>query len=167
MHPDWNPNVERYDADVAVIVLNNPLHFNEYIQPVCLIQPSSPETAIRNGLVVGYGKSEDDSKLHENIPKVLEMPIHDDADCYREFSSLAKYATNRTLCAGNNGTSVCVGDSGGGLYVQHNGLYYVRGIISASIRELFGCNPNTYSLFTDVPKFNDWINNVPLDQSYG
>lgn len=169
MHPDWNPNVERYDADLAVLVLNIPLTFNQFIIPICMIVPNSPAASVATGMAIGYGKSEDRSKYHEDIPKVLGMPIHDDGPCFRKFSSLAKYASSRTFCAGNdNGTNVCQGDSGGGFFVRHDGTYYLRGVISASIFDIsHGCSVKSYALFTDLVNFSDWIEAVPVDLNRG
>lgn len=40
IHPSWNPEDIRYDADVAILVLSKPIDFNDVIQPVCLPSPS-------------------------------------------------------------------------------------------------------------------------------
>lgn len=40
LHPDYKHN---YDADIAVVILRKPVHFNENIKPVCLPQASSDE----------------------------------------------------------------------------------------------------------------------------
>lgn len=36
IHPDWNPNEVKYDADVAVLVMNHEVEFSSFIQPVCI-----------------------------------------------------------------------------------------------------------------------------------
>jgi len=32
----WNPNVERYDGDIAVALLTNVIDYSQYIQPICM-----------------------------------------------------------------------------------------------------------------------------------
>ncbi|XP_070493066.1 uncharacterized protein [Chironomus tepperi] len=160
MHPDWNPHAESFDADITVLVLENEVIFGTNIQPICL--PNSNITAVEIGFVVGYGKSEDDTKVHENIPKIIEVPIHKNEDCFLNNYLLAKLSSRRTFCGGTGtGIGVCNGDSGSGLIVTDGSAYYFRGVVSSSLlnanRE---CNVDTYSVFTDVTKYIDWINGV-------
>lgn len=61
MHRDWNPNIETYDADIAILELATQVQFNSYIQPICLIESDSEAVKLLTGIVVGYGKSEDDA----------------------------------------------------------------------------------------------------------
>lgn len=68
IHPDWDPNSDNFDANIALIELNGNVNFNEFIQPICLWNfDFKPPTD--DGIIVGYGKSEDETKEHENIPK--------------------------------------------------------------------------------------------------
>lgn len=53
LHPDWNINSEKYDADLAVVVLKEPVVFNANIQPICLPE-SSYEEVTGSGPVVGW-----------------------------------------------------------------------------------------------------------------
>ena len=47
------------------------------------------------------------------------------------------------------------GDSGGGFHVKIGQSYYVVGIISSAVsRE---CRENEFVLFTNIPKFINWI----------
>lgn len=142
--------------------------FNEFIQPICLIPPESSIESITNGMVVGYGKSEDQTKLHENIPKFLEILIHKNEDCFLKNYLFAKLSSLRTFCGGDGkDKGVCNGDSGGGLIVLYNNTYYIRGIISASLltNHPNGCDVDNYSIFTNVVKFYDWINEIPVKSS--
>lgn len=63
--------------------------------------------------------------------------------------------TSRSFCGGKADGS---GDSGSGVYVVHDGRYYIRGIVSLALLDNTGkCNVNTYSLFTDIIEFDGWI----------
>ena len=162
MHPDWNPHADSFDADIAVLVLENQVTFSATIQPICLPILSSNVAAINKGFVVGYGKSEDETKLHENIPKIIETPIHKNEDCFYKNYLLAKLSSRRTFCGGTgNGTGVCNGDSGSGLIILDGNTFYLRGVVSSSLlngrRE---CNVDNYAVFTDVAKYIEWINGI-------
>jgi len=165
IHPDWNPNTETYDADIAVMVLETEVTFSRHIQPICLIDSNSSLATRTEGVVVGYGKDEDPQKLHLNIPKSIKLPIHQNEDCFLKNYELARFSSNRTFCGGNgNGTGICQGDSGSGLVVTDGTAYYLRGIVSASLNNMtYGCDVDTYSIFTNVLKFTDWINSVSIE----
>ncbi|XP_070505173.1 uncharacterized protein [Chironomus tepperi] len=165
VHPDWNTLTQAYDADIAVLVLDSEVTFSGYIQPICLVQALTA-TSASTGVVVGYGKSEDVTKKHENIPKILEMPIHSNEDCFLKNYLLATLSSKRTFCGGTGaGVGVCSGDSGSGLFVTNGTTYYLRGIVSSSLRGgPYGCDVDTYAVFTDVTKYIDWINNVSTNR---
>ena len=156
VHHDWNPYVVSYDADIAVIELADTINFNEYIQPICIAAPKSEAAIKTEGLVIGFGRSE--YKNVENIARSISSPIYSHQFCANS-SSHQNLLTHRTFCGGYaNGTNVCEGDSGSGLIVQHNGIYYLRGIVSASLHDIFiGCNINAYSVFTDILEFYSWV----------
>jgi len=165
VHPDWNPKTDTFDADIAVMVLETEVAFSRYIQPICLMDSSSTLATRTEGVVVGYGKDENPDKDHVNIPKSLKMPIHQNEDCFLKYPSLVTLSSKRTFCGGSGiGTGVCQGDSGSGLVVTDGTAYYLRGIVSASLNNMtYGCDVDTYSIFTNVLKFTDWINSVSVD----
>ncbi|KAL7013625.1 hypothetical protein ACKWTF_015494 [Chironomus riparius] len=162
---DWNPKSESYDSDIAVLVLERKIIFDSYIQPICM---GSNIEHLTNGFVVGFGKSEDEIKKHENIPKILETPIHKNEDCFLSNRELVTLSSRRTFCAGSGlGVGVCNGDSGSGLVVLHNGHYYLRGIVSSSLKNVkYGCDVDNYAVFTDVLKFNDWISEIDVNEDF-
>ena len=154
-HHHWNPKTPTFDADIAVLELKNEIQFTVYIQPICLISSDAVQEEITKGYVVGYGKSEDRSKLHEETPKIIETPIMDFNNCSDTFSDLQSLLSNRMFCGGYaNGTGTCTGDSGSGLYVEHDGTYYLRGVVSSSLYNYLNeCNVNKPSAFTDAVDF--------------
>jgi len=50
LHDDWDPFHEGYDADIAIIRLNQTVSFSKYIQPICLPMPG--KTSLGNGTIV-------------------------------------------------------------------------------------------------------------------
>ncbi|KAL7011478.1 hypothetical protein ACKWTF_014276 [Chironomus riparius] len=157
-HNNWNPHTVKYDADIAVLRLNEDVSFSTYIQPVCLASLSMSLSPFKNGIVVGFGKSET-SYSHENVPIKANTPIRSAQDCYNEFPSILNIASRRTFCGGYaNGTGACTGDSGSGLTVVQDEVHYLRGIVSASLKdETYGCDLNSYSIFTDLKFYLNFI----------
>jgi len=64
-----------------------------------------------------------------------------------------------------SGSSVCNGDSGGGLVFKQHELWYLRGIVSVSLGLIQDggnthCDNNLYSLYTDISRYISWIQDV-------
>lgn len=115
LHPSWNSQVQTFDGDLSLYELEQSIQYTNYIQPICL-WPSSVDPQVNFGTVVGYGRSENEAKIHENTPKVIQIPIHSQEHCFLREPSLAKLSSNRTFCAGRaDGTGVCSGELGKGL----------------------------------------------------
>lgn len=114
IHSDYKRQRESYDADIAVLVMEKYVEFNEYIRPVCLWSGSSSIQHVEGlkGTVVGWGKDGTD-KIVSNIPKKVDLPIVNTITCVQTSESLYKAVSNRTFCAGTlNGDGPCHGDSG-------------------------------------------------------
>jgi Trypsin len=165
IHPDWNSRLKAFDADLAVIELEDEIQFNEYIQPICLWEDFQNPIA-SSGIIIGYGKSENFSKRHENIPKVLDVPIHYNEDCFLHEPNLAKLSSKRTFCGGSaDGTGACVGDSGSPLMIDVDGVYYLRGIVSSSLRDpMKNCDVTKYGVYTNALKFKNWLKNYDTSE---
>lgn len=68
------------------------------------------DLGIQEGIIVGYGQSEDKTKKHETTPRKLKVPIKLNADCFLDNFEFAKISSNRTFCAGlKNSTGACRG----------------------------------------------------------
>ncbi|XP_045505719.1 modular serine protease-like isoform X1 [Colias croceus] len=151
-----------YQYDMAVVVVSEPFYYRTFIRPICLSfsQTFNKEQLKRGnvGKVAGWGLTTGHRGSESPILKVLDMPYVPFDECvnksklsYREFLSGDK------ICAGyGNGTTVCKGDSGGGLgfpaRVQGTVRYYLRGIVSTSPPADDGALCNLYALtsFTEV-----------------
>jgi hypothetical protein len=53
IHPDWNPDVANYDADIALLILQAPVKFTNYIQLACLPLALEDPNSIQNN-VTGF-----------------------------------------------------------------------------------------------------------------
>lgn len=158
IHEDWDPNDTRYDADIAMLTVNGEIEFTQFIQKICLWK--EPHEKVFNlGSVAGWGKSENARDLGLSTPKRVELSIKSYGDCSLSDPQLAYISSNRTFCAGlEELSSVCQGDSGSGLFVLHQNLYFLKGIVSSALlRNNFECDISRKSVFTDVFKFRLWI----------
>lgn len=159
LHEEWNPNTVNYDADISLLEFEKGSIFDGsvYIHPICL-WAAALEPLEKEGLVTGWGKSENPSKMHENKPKLTNAPIQSNDDCFFESERLLGISSRRTFCAGTrNGSGICHGDSGGGLFLNIDGIYYFKGIVSSSLIKDEKCDVTNFAVYTNVLKFKDWI----------
>lgn len=168
VHPNYNYSV--YFNDIAVLKLAEPARFTNYVRPCCLWEESNDLDSIvdRQGTVVGWGFDQN-RELSIDLMQA-QMPVVSTVTCIysnREFFS--QFTSEKTFCAGfRNGTTVCNGDSGGGMVfpIQNTGsstpIWQLRGVVSVGVA-LQGqgiCDPSQYIVFTDVAKHLDWIRRV-------
>ncbi|XP_058058502.1 serine protease Hayan-like [Anopheles bellator] len=155
---------ERFFSDIAVLLLKDDVKFSNFVRPVCLWAFDDDYKTLINkiGFVPGWGYTE--HGLVSSRLSFAQMPVVAHETCIwsnRDFFS--KITSDSSFCAGfKNGTSVCNGDSGGGMVFKHNGRWYLRGVVSvsAALQDRFRCDPNHYVVFTDVAKFVRWIKSL-------
>lgn len=94
MHPDWNVFDEKYDADIAILVLNENLTFSSNIRQVCMPMDDINIDGVK-GTVVGWGVTE--SGIAEGIPRQTETVALNDSYCYRADSGIARYLVTHIL----------------------------------------------------------------------
>lgn len=161
IHPDWNPSNKRYDADIAALIVEDEVPYTKYIRPICL---SLNELEVGEGYVTGWGESQDKTKEHENLPKQIKIPIHDNEKCFLESNEFVQIASGRTICGGaRDNVGPCRGDSGGGLYVKNSNVFYLKGLVSVSLTDNGECDVTNYALYTNVDKYMKWIQNPSED----
>ncbi|XP_014607219.1 PREDICTED: uncharacterized protein LOC106788464 [Polistes canadensis] len=163
VHCNYLGSIGNYAWDIALLEIEVPFVFTPWLLPACL-----DDTFIESGLgiVVGFGNTESGSpSIHLQFTALPYVPpnqckIVNDSIIYEQFITYDK------LCAGyTNGTSVCDGDSGGGLVFQTGNLWFLRGIVSTgisatTIAATTTCNSNSYSLYTRISSHFNWIQNI-------
>lgn len=166
LHPEYGraPSTASFDNDIALLVLSDAVEVNKYTRPVCLWDAGLGGTGVdavvgRVGAVPGWGK--DDTGAISNELRVANMPIVSQETCLRSNVFYHAFTSNTTFCAGfRNGTSVCNGDSGGGLFLQDgDGRWRIRGIVSVSMFNVNdqSCDSYNYAVFTDVAQYLPWL----------
>lgn len=160
VHDHWNPGTSQYEADLSLLEFEKgAIYLNNFVQPICLWFTDNQQSGTV-GIVTGWGKSQDGTKIHENEPKLIKVLIQDNNECLPGEPLLASLASSRTFCAGlKNASGVCHGDSGGGLSIQIERIYYIKGIVSSSLTDQGQCDISKNAIYTNVPMYRDWIEN--------
>ncbi|XP_056640183.1 serine protease gd-like isoform X1 [Diorhabda sublineata] len=151
----------------------------------------------RQGIVVGWGFDQT-GKVTDQLAKAYMPVVSQDTCIYSFAEFYSRFTTDHTYCAGFNngkrpphenidggditsyqyqrnstnqnssGTSVCNGDSGGGMvfpkknFDSANPIWQLRGMVSISValQNQFRCDSSHYVVFTDIAKYLDWIRNA-------
>lgn len=159
LHPGYRQRV--YAHDIGLLKLNGQATYTNYIQPVCLWDELPGQKILfQSGYVVGWGFTEK-GNIPAEILREAQMPVVEAAQCLDSNRAVfGEFLSPTNFCAGyRNGTSVCSGDSGSGMFVKINGLWKIRGLVSLGVKaeNTATCNPKDYVLFTDVLRYVDWI----------
>lgn len=83
---------------------------------------------------MGWGKGDSDTN-HEDIPRQALIRAVNESICFHKDPSLVHIYSYRSFCAQGQDQGPCSGDSGGGFYVKFGGLWTLRGIVSAGMKE--------------------------------
>lgn len=149
--------MDKVKSDIALLELQNYAKLDNYVQPICLGQFNS--LVGKTGTVVGLGMMRDYS-----FAKILQsaaMPVVAIINCIMNHRSFGLSADESSLCVGySRGTSVCNGDSGGGLFFNIGDTWYLGGIVSYGISKEDGtnrCRQDGYAIFVNVQLYLDWI----------
>lgn len=111
------------------------------------------------GIVVGWGKDEKGKDVSPE-PKKVTAKIVSNEDCLRSNGQFAQLTSSRTMCAGDrDGQGPCSGDSGGGLVLQRNNRWVLRGLVAGAFNDVKkdSCNLMEFVIYSDVAKFTSWV----------
>ncbi|XP_058811671.1 polyserase-2-like [Topomyia yanbarensis] len=146
----------RNKDDIALLEMKTVAEFNDHVQPICV-----EAWAVGGyGTVVGWGLTENDEL--SVVLRKAQMPVISTLSCLRSNRALFGQSLDVGMfCAGyRNGTSVCNGDSGGGMAFSRSGVWFLGGIVSFSQMRGAGdnrCQIDGYGVFTNVSSYLDWI----------
>jgi secreted trypsin-like serine protease len=152
-HDRYNPNTPGRDAgfDIGVLELSAPISFNNRQQPIRL--PISNEVRNEAVTIVAWGSTGYRQRVHDNLQKLNARVMLQD-ECQRHHQNFMQVHPNEFCTLITRGTGACNGDSGSGV---------VRGSDRTIIGLVSGGRPCAVGypdVFTSVPKFVPWINQV-------
>nr|AID60330.1 stubble-5 [Nilaparvata lugens] len=147
--------------DIALLVLQRPLQFSEYINTVCL-PPRNTVPSIATCTATGWGKDEYGKEgKYQVIMKKIDLPIVPRHVCETKLrqTRLGQFFRlhDSFVCAGGElGRDTCKGDGGGPLVCPIAGTqerYYQTGIIAWGIE----CGTATPGVYVNTALFRNWI----------
>lgn len=160
-HPNYNSRT--IDNDIALLRLESPAPFSDYILPACLPSREMAERVLhKNGtltVVTGWGKDDVNSTHFSSALNVIKVPLVDHDICSRQMTH---NITENVLCAGVLGQSMdaCEGDSGGPMVTLYRDTWFLVGLVSRGE----GCGKvDKLGIYTKVSNYNQWINKVRED----
>ncbi|CAH0730554.1 unnamed protein product, partial [Brenthis ino] len=155
-----------FQDDIALVLVVTPFILQVFIRPVCIdfdVNFDRQQLHEGNlGKVAGWGLTTQNGTASQ-ILKVVDLPYVKVEDCYaRSPIEFREYITSDKICAGyTNGTTLCQGDSGGGLAFPASELgtqrYYLRGIVSTAPKNDFSCNIDAITTFTQIINHEHFI----------
>jgi hypothetical protein len=159
MHDDYNEGAADYKSkgDIAIFVMNEAVEFTPLVQPACLPLAGTNTTNVE-GTTVGHGNYNDTTK-YENTPKHGQMRTISEYECLHRGGRYSNIVSRSSFCAQGEGVAPCSGDSGGGFFVLNEEKYEVYGVVSQALNSK-KCRATDYSVYVDVPKYIQWINEV-------
>lgn len=165
-HPNYD--AASYSNDIAIVKFEIPVEVTDYVRPVCLWSEEVDLNLVigKQGTVVGWGFDET-GNVTETLMQT-KMPVVSYHTCVTSFPEFfSRFASPFAYCAGfRNGSSVCNGDSGGGMVFPRETpkgqVWQLRGLVSISValQNQFKCDTSHYVIFTDSAKYLDWIKEV-------
>uniref|UniRef100_A0A8C5H6E6 Vitamin K-dependent protein C n=1 Tax=Gouania willdenowi TaxID=441366 RepID=A0A8C5H6E6_GOUWI len=155
-HPNFQS--QTVENDIALLHLETPAPFSDYIVPVCLPGREMAERVLHlNGtvtVVTGWGKEDMDSAQFSSALNVIKVPLVSHNVCAHQMQPF-NISTN-VLCAGVLGQRMdaCEGDSGGPMVTLYRDTWFLVGLVSWGD----GCGKeDKLGIYTKVSNYNDWI----------
>ncbi|XP_004449084.1 putative serine protease 45 [Dasypus novemcinctus] len=149
--------------DIALLRLQSPASFSEYVQPICLPEPGFLLKVGAQCWVTGWGQSRQRFSANSTLSPQLqeaEVFIMDNKRCDRIYHKLSLFprvvplVMGDMVCATNYGENMCYGDSGGPLACEVEGTWILAGVLSWEKACAKAQNPGVYSRVT---KYTKWM----------
>ncbi|KAK9530454.1 hypothetical protein VZT92_011953 [Zoarces viviparus] len=159
VHPDYNNTL--FNNDIALVKLQSPVIFTDYIRPVCLASNSSQFHTSTPCWATGWGRLGKDERLpaFDSLQEV-QIPVVGEKQCRCNYRPFNAKITDEMICAGEENKGACQGDSGGPLQCKQASRWIQGGITSFGVPCARAGFPEVYAR---VSQFQTWI----LDQVAG
>lgn len=107
IHPDWDFFKDSYDADIAMIKMNQQVTYTRLIKPVCMPYATFDVFSF-TGVIAGYGLTENSITFtEEKSAKHVEIPSTTQESCFLDYPEYARLLSTRTFCGGQKGKIPC------------------------------------------------------------
>ncbi|XP_059206892.1 enteropeptidase [Centropristis striata] len=146
-------NRQTKQADIAMMHLQEPISFTQWVQPLCLPAEGHDITTGTKCFIAGWGREAEEGSLPDVLQEA-QVPVVDSSQCQLQ---LPEYdITSSMLCAGypEGGIDSCKGDSGGPMMCLQDGYWTLIGVTSFGV----GCGrPQRPGVYARVSSFSSWI----------
>lgn len=149
-HPNYNDFT--FDNDIALMELDSPVTYSDYIKPICVPAPQHDFPIGNTVWITGWGATREGGFAAKVLQKA-QVRIINHTVCN---NLMGGQITSRMLCAGvlSGGVDACQGDSGGPLSSPSTSRMFLAGVVSWGD----GCaRRNKPGIYTTVTKFRGWI----------
>lgn len=117
VHPDWKPDGESRDSDIAALVLSRNIVSSKFVKPICIWTSTKSFSDLigSTGTIAGWGFTNAEARTvsFEN-PQWTEVKIVDQETCLRSQQIFVTFTSSKTFCARDEAglTGPCTADSG-------------------------------------------------------
>uniref|UniRef100_A0A6Q2YHE3 Suppressor of tumorigenicity 14 protein homolog n=1 Tax=Esox lucius TaxID=8010 RepID=A0A6Q2YHE3_ESOLU len=149
-HPYYNAYT--FDNDIALMQLDSPVAYTDYIRPICLPSVTHTFPPGHSVWITGWGATREGGSGASILQKA-QVRIINSTVCNQLMSG---QLTTKMMCAGvlTGGVDACQGDSGGPLSSPGTTRMFLAGVVSWGD----GCaRRNKPGIYTTVTKFRGWI----------
>uniref|UniRef100_A0A1B6MA77 Peptidase S1 domain-containing protein n=1 Tax=Graphocephala atropunctata TaxID=36148 RepID=A0A1B6MA77_9HEMI len=155
-------NKRSYHNDICLLRLAHPIHFDDFVSPVCLPVHHIFQPAMYGGKmmeVAGWGIADIFLRKGSDILQTLRVPTYPYEQCVEKYRGRATI-TRKQLCAGGViGKDSCGGDSGGPLMgafsLNSPPRYFIVGVVSYGPQVC--ANSDSPGVYTKVSEYMMWI----------
>ncbi|XP_052902958.1 CLIP domain-containing serine protease B4-like [Anopheles moucheti] len=156
-HEAYSGNHADRANDIALIELAGLVEYNEFVKPICLPEPGTPNKEklyFGSMWAAGWGRTE--TATGSRFKMFVPLDQFDLQNCNETYQRRVKVPlTESQFCAlGSPGKDTCNGDSGGPLMKPIKSHHYVVGIVSFGPQK---CGSGIPAVYTRVDKYYDWI----------
>nr|XP_055035145.1 enteropeptidase isoform X1 [Misgurnus anguillicaudatus] len=142
------------ESDIALMHLETPAIFTDYVQPICLPELSTIFEEGEKCFIAGWGRRSETDTI-ANVLQQAVVPLVNRTQCQQWMPEYN--ITEQMICAGypEGGVDTCKGDSGGPLMCKEE-VYWATlvGVTSFGV----GCGrPQRPGVFVNVNRFIEWV----------
>jgi len=123
VHPDFTQTL-LIDYDYSVITLDSVVTLKPgVVEAITLPTPDMVFTG--PAWISGWGKLSGDNNVLPTQLQIVQLPIISDEECGKSWG--ARRVTPQSICVGGEGHGACNGDSGGPLFQEVSGTWFLIG----------------------------------------
>ncbi|XP_040261600.1 coagulation factor IX [Bufo bufo] len=160
-HSTYNANKSKYNNDIALVKLADPIKLNDYARPICIGNRDFTDKLLQtasHSWVTGWGHVRFLGRPTIKLQK-LAVPFIDRATCKK---SSKFFVSTNMFCAGysEEEKDTCQGDSGGPHSSEFRSVWFLTGITSWGDK---CAEKGKYGVYTRMFRFIDWILSTTKD----